>query len=142
MVHLQETKRKDEDDGELSTRVHLQLPHKENRQDAESPICNCRHSSMCVCDIDDGLLAQTVALAVFVLTPNKADGSTLEQEEKEIHGAKEHDDSEGEVDDSNLVQFTRETEVEHSNRGFGDSCCQNIKKFTDESVLWSVSHRH
>ncbi len=137
---IQESKREDEDNGEFRAGIHLHFPYKKNRKDAERPVCYSRHSAVSVGNSGKGSTVQAVTLSVCVVfRPEVADGAALEDEEEEIHGAEDHNDGEGGVDDNLLVPFAGEAEEVGGYGDLGDGCGYHVEELTDEYYLRHVS---
>ena len=56
-----------------------------------------------VCE-DRALQAMTCSILIF--GPKEANRYALEEKKEEVHGAKDHNDSEGRVNDDSLITFT------------------------------------
>ena len=125
---LQNSQGQDEDNGNFCAWIHLHLPYERDRQQSKRPICDRRHSRMGICDVCQGFLPQTTPSASSnrVLGPKVIDWTALEKQKEKIHSREEHDNSEGRVDDTYLIEFGGEAEEVDADRQFSDSCGDDV----------------
>jgi hypothetical protein len=76
-------KSKNQDYGELGSRVHIEFPNYENRQDAECPIRPAGDSRIRIGRFEDDACINAMAFHAGILTPKVCDGPALENEEEE-----------------------------------------------------------
>lgn len=73
------------------------------------------------------------------MCPEEADGTALEEQEEEVHGAEDHNSGEGGEDDEALVPFAGQAEEVGGDGKLRDCCSYDIEKFADEDDLGVIS---
>lgn len=92
-------KRQNHADGDLGTRIHLQVPDHESGQDTKRPVHDTAHRAVHPRRIDNDFRVDAFPLEAGVLLPEEADRPALEDEEEEEVEGDDGVDAHGEVDD-------------------------------------------
>lgn len=137
---VQESKRENQDNGELGPVIHPQLPHKEDGQDAKHPICQRAHDGVCICHSRENGIMETCPVGVLIARPEVGDGRALEEQEEEVHGAEDEHEDCVEVDDGALVAGGGQADVEGCYRELRDCGGDDIEEFANKCYLLTSEH--